>query len=132
MATATMLEVPLVRAGLSRSKQTIRVTRYFARSVMTETTLDANVEVRLPESPPSKFEREKRAFLRLLPSLLATHPGRYVAIHDEQVVDSDSDQVELALRVQRQVGPVAIYVHLVNADQPTTCRSGVVRDLSQG
>ncbi len=96
---------------------------------MSGTTLDAPVEVRLPEPSPNKFEREKRAFERLLPGLRATHAGQYVAIHDEHVVDSGPDQLEVALRVQRRVGSVAIYVHFV-AEVLPTCRSGVIRDLS--
>lgn len=31
-----------------------------------------------------KFERERRAFFRLLPALLGTHRGQYVAVHDER------------------------------------------------
>ena len=98
---------------------------------MSESTLGATIEVELHETPPSKFERERRAFFRLLPGLLATHPGQYVAIHDEQVVDSGPDQLEVALRVQRRVGAVAIYVHLVSDEARPMCRSGVVRDLSR-
>jgi hypothetical protein len=86
-------------------------------------------EVVLPEPPLSKFERERRAFLRQLPDLLATHRGQYVAIHDEQVVDSGPDQVEVALRVRRRVGNVALYVHLVSDEPEPVYRSGVVRDL---
>jgi hypothetical protein len=98
---------------------------------MSESTLNATIEVRLPETLPSKFERERRAFFRLLPGLLATHSGQYVAIHDEQVVDSGPDQLEVALRVQRRVGGVAIYVHLVSDEPNPICRSGVVRDVSR-
>jgi hypothetical protein len=95
---------------------------------MSETALVAGIEVHLPEPELSKFEREKRAFYRLLPGLRATHLGQYVAIHDEQVVDSGPDQVEVALRVQRRVGQVALYVHLVG-DEPAVSRSGVVREI---
>lgn len=98
---------------------------------MSELTVGSTIEVRLPETPPSKFERERQAFFRLLPGLLATHPGQYVAIHDAQVVDSGPDQLEVALRVQRRVGAVAIYVHLVSDEPRAKCRSGVVRDLSR-
>ena len=98
---------------------------------MSESTLGSTIEVRLPETPPNKFERERRAFFRLLPGLLTTHPGQYVAIHDEQVVDSGADQLEVAVRVQRRVGGAAIYVHLVSDESRPMCRSGVVRDLSR-
>ena len=98
---------------------------------MSGSALEALIEIRLPEKPASKFHREKRAFFRLLPGLLATHSGQYVAIHDEQVVDSGPDQLEVALRVQRRFGAAAIYVHLVGDGLRPTCRSGMIRDLSQ-
>ena len=95
---------------------------------MTEAVLDAAIEVHLPDTPPSKFEREKRAFYRLLPGLLATHAGQYVAIHDEQVVDSGADQLEVALRVQWRIGVATIYVHFVGNEPRRICRSEVIRE----
>ena len=97
------------------------------------TTADIQTfEVVLPERPMTKFDREKAAFDRLLPDLLATHRGQYVAIHEEVVVDSGPDQVEVALRVLRRVGNVALYVHLVSDEKHfPVSRSGVIRDLSR-
>lgn len=65
--------------------------------------------------PPAetKWERERRAFHRLLPSLLATHRDKYVAIHEERVVDSGDDKVALALRAYDKFGYVPIFVSLV-------------------
>lgn len=83
-----------------------------------------------PPAPRSKWEREYRAFRRLLPQLLPTERGRYVAIHGEQVVDRDNDEMALIQRVLRRVGNVDIHVGLVT-DQPEPAgRSGVVRDLA--
>ncbi len=42
---------------------------------MSDYGLGTTLEVHLPETPLSKFEREKRAFWRLLPALLTTHFG---------------------------------------------------------
>jgi hypothetical protein len=96
---------------------------------MNETALAAGFEVRLPEIEPSKFERERRAFLRLLPELLTSHRGKYVAVHEEQVVDAGEDQAEVALRVLRRIGSVEIYVHLVSDEPDPVFRSGVVREI---
>jgi len=63
--------------------------------------------------PVTKWERERRAFHRLLPSLLATHRDKFVAIHNEQVVDSGDDKIELALRAYDKFGYVPIFVSLV-------------------
>ena len=91
-------------------------------------TLPAPV-IELPPSPRSKWEREYQAFQRLLPELLATQSGRYVAIHEGQVVDSGDDKLALALRVLAKVGNVPIHVGLVTAEPEPVSRSGVRRDL---
>ncbi len=71
-------------------------------------------EVHLLEPAPlTKGEREMRAFRRLLPELLRTHSGQYVAIHNEEVVDCGSDDITLINRVRAAVGYVPIHVGLV-------------------
>lgn len=85
---------------------------------MTETTTPPTFAVELPTPERPKGEWEYRAFLRLLPGLLSTHRGKYVAIHNEQVVDRDTDDVAIILRVQKQVGYVPIYVGLVTDFPP--------------
>lgn len=82
--------------------------------------LDTSIAIELPTPALPKAEREYRAFLRLLPGLLTTHQGKHVAIHNEQVVDCDADDVALILRVQSKVGYVPIYVGLVTEALPIT------------
>lgn len=48
-----------------------------------------------------KFLRESEAFERLLPDLLRTRGGRFVAVHHGQVIDEDMDEFTLAERVER-------------------------------
>src|SRR5205823_1288190 len=91
-------------------------------------TLPAPV-IDLLASPRTKWEREYQAFRRLLPELLTTQSGRYVAIHEGQVVDSGDDKLALALRVLAKVGNVPIHVGLVTAEPEPVSRSGVRRDL---
>lgn len=88
-------------------------------------------EVDLGQPPRSKLERERRAFFCLLPQLLATHRGQYVAIHEEQAVDSGPERLEVAMRVLQRVGNVDIYVGFVGDLPRPVERSGVRRDLSQ-
>jgi hypothetical protein len=97
---------------------------------MSETTPPA-IEVHLPEPPLTKFERERRAFYRLLPELLNTHRGQYVAIHEEQVVDSGPERLPVAMRVLERIGPADIYVGLVSVEPRQVYRSGVRRDLGR-
>jgi Family of unknown function (DUF5678) len=82
-------------------------------------------------APParSKWEREHKAFVRLLPQLLASYPNQYVAIHNGQVVDSGQDRLELSLRVLKKVGNVDIHVGFVGDDPTPISRSGVRREI---
>ena len=89
---------------------------------------DVTYEIKLPQREPTKFERERRAFLRLLPELLATRRGQYVAIHEEQVAESGPDRMEVAMKVWKRVGGVDLYVGLVTDQPETIARSGVVRE----
>lgn len=67
----------------------------------------------LPAAPEDKWQREKRAFHRLLPGLLITHKGLYVAIHEGQVVESGADKLEVGGRAYKRFGYVPIFVSLV-------------------
>jgi hypothetical protein len=59
------------------------------------------------------MQREEAAFRRLHPTLYKQHAGQYVAIYNEQLIDSDQNQIALYRRVRQQhpgefiwVGPV--------------------------
>jgi hypothetical protein len=71
----------------------------------------------LPTPSEDKFRSEQLAFRRLLPELLKTHRDQYVAIHEGKVVDSGSDQIEVAERAYARFGYLPILVTLVT-DQP--------------
>ena len=82
------------------------------------------ISVSLPASaitppPLTKWEREYRAFRQLLPQLLPTHRGQYVAVHDGQVVEAGPDRRTVIFRALEKVGNVDIHVGLVT-DQPET------------
>lgn len=71
--------------------------------------------------PVRKYERERAAFWRLWPELVKTYDGQFVAIHQEQVLDSDRDELALIARVLHRVGNVAIFVECVtNKPRPLT------------
>ena len=84
----------------------------------------------LDKLPAAKWDKEYQAFRSLLSQLLATHRGKYVAIHEGQVVDSGDDKLALAMRVLAKVGNVAIHVGLVAEEPEPVSRSGLRRDLN--
>lgn len=94
-------------------------------------TLPAPI-IELTAPPHTKWEREHQAFQRLLPQLLTTHAGQYVAFHEGKIVDSGGDKLALALRVLAKVGNVAIHVGLVTAEPQPISRSGVRREVRLG
>jgi hypothetical protein len=63
--------------------------------------------------PETKWQREYRAFVKLLPELLPTHRGQYVAVHDGRVVGHGPDKLDLAMAAYREYGPVDILVRRV-------------------
>jgi hypothetical protein len=71
----------------------------------------------LPTPPEDKWRREQRAFQQLLPELLRTHRGQYVAVHEGQAVESGPDKLAVAGQAYARFGYVPIYVSLV-AEQP--------------
>jgi hypothetical protein len=98
---------------------------------MSDTIVFPTPIIDLPSADETKFQRERRAFRRLLPQLLQTHPGKYVAIHGERVVDSGDDKLSVALRVFKAHGYVPIYVGLVS-EEPQVERVPGFRELSGG
>lgn len=95
---------------------------------MTET---AAMDVRLPprREPRSKWERERNAFLDLLPSLLATHRGKYITVHDGAVAAVGDDPVAVAMGAYARHGYVPIHVGLVTDRPPEPIRLPSPRQL---
>jgi hypothetical protein len=69
--------------------------------------------IKLPEERDVKWDRERRAFYRLLPSLISTLRNKYVAIHEEKVVESGDSVIETAERAYARFGYIPIYLGLV-------------------
>ena len=85
---------------------------------MRNTAAEAPHEVEMPAPELTKGEREYQAFLRLLPQLLTTHRGQYVAIHEGQVIDSGPDDIALIQRVHARIGYVPLFVGRVTDTRP--------------
>jgi Family of unknown function (DUF5678) len=78
-------------------------------------------------SPTDKFQREKHAFFQLLPELLKTHRGKYVAIHNGEVVETGDDQIQVARQAFVKHGYVPICVKLVTDAPPPVFRCPSIR-----
>ncbi len=57
-----------------------------------------------------KIDREMEAYRAMHVELKQKFLGRYVAIHDGQVVDHDSDRRALSKRVRREYGNTAVLI----------------------
>jgi Family of unknown function (DUF5678) len=93
------------------------------------TTLPAP-ELSLEGTAQGAWGEERRAFFRLLPTLLASHPGKYVAVYKGSVVAVGPDQVEVARQAYTRVGYTPVYVGLVTDDPPRPVRIPSPRLLS--
>jgi hypothetical protein len=86
----------------------------------------------LPLQPEDKWRKEQRAFHRLLPELLRTHRDQFVAIHEEKLVESGWDKLEVAGRAYARFGYVPIFVSLVTDEPPKPIRIPSPRLLRDG
>ncbi len=89
---------------------------------MNDAITQAAPDLELETVPTAIWESEHAAFIRLLPSLLATHEGLYVAVHHGCVIAEGHDQVDVAKRAYATAGYVPIYVGLVTTDPPHRVR----------
>jgi hypothetical protein len=96
---------------------------------MKRSELLAAPRVDSPARTASKWEEEHRAFLRLRASLLQTHAGQYVAVHEGKVVDAGEDKIGLGLRVYSKFGYVPIYVGRVTSERQAVVRVPSPRKL---
>ncbi len=81
--------------------------------------------------PPTKFEREHAAFKRLLPQLLKDYRNQYVAIHEEQIVGTGDNILDVAHAAYDRFGYQPIYVDLVTDEPQRLVRIPSPRVLSQ-
>jgi hypothetical protein len=86
----------------------------------------------LEASLDDKWRREQRAFRQLLPELLRTHPGQFVAIHEGRVVESGDDKIDVARRAYARFGYIPIFISRVIAGPLAIRRSCVGRRMPTG
>lgn len=81
---------------------------------------------------PSEFEKERAAFLKMLPELLKTYPGWFVAIRDEKILDKDKDEFALGRRVCRPPHQEFILIERVEPNLDTPLQAGMPACVLEG
>ncbi len=71
-----------------------------------------------------KFRRECAAFDRMLPELLKTHKGLFVAIHEGKLIASGNDWFEVSRQATQIAGNVSLLVTQVTDQPPRPVRVG--------
>ena len=68
------------------------------------------------------FEAEIRAFERLKPELLKTHPGKAVAIYQGKVLETGDTKMEVLGKILEQHGEIHCYVEWIEPETPRRAR----------
>ncbi len=71
----------------------------------------------LEKATQQKIKEEDAAFIKLHSQLVTPYLGRYVAIHNGEVVDNDTDVRALHLRIRQQFGRIPVLLRQVTAEK---------------
>lgn len=69
------------------------------------------------EMDEAPFWKEVAAFNQMPQHQIDQFYGRYVAVYQGNIVDSDVEEAELALRFYRTFGYVPVYIHKVGTEE---------------
>lgn len=99
--------------------------RYQVRNPMIKERIRRQVDQSMPRKSPltkkrrglAKLLSEERSFLERRDELRRKYPGRFVAVHEGRVVDSDDDRFALARRNRKEFPGTCVLVRHVDFDQ---------------
>lgn len=74
-----------------------------------------------------KRELEKEAFRRLHPDLKRQYPGEFVAIHNENLIDHDTDRAALLKRIEKQYPDEFVLIRPVQQEPEVVYEHRAVR-----
>ena len=118
------------RSGMMAGYVTVLMQALLGDSAVNDTTTLPAPDLAIPHGGSGAWEAERDAFCRLLPTLLGSHPGRYVAVHGGSIVAEGADQIEVARQAYERVGYVPVYVGKVSAEPERPVRLPSPRLLS--
>ena len=81
-----------------------------------EALVEKAIRAYIVQTSREKIRRETEAFNEQLESFLVMYPGRYVAIHNGQVIDHDPDLRTLHLRVFDRLGHTPVLLKQVTTE----------------
>lgn len=87
---------------------------------------------RLAFVPNKDWQRERIVFYRMLPELLKTHRGRYVAVLGGAIVGTGDDFITVAQDAYSRHGHIPIYIGLVSETPARLIRVPSPRAASAG
>ncbi|MCI0577703.1 MAG: DUF5678 domain-containing protein [Chloroflexi bacterium] len=79
-----------------------------------------------------KIEREEAHYRSQQTQLLELYEGRYIAMHEGEVVDTDADEVVLYLRVRQKYPSVGILIKKVTPELETVWQARSPRMENNG
>ena len=90
-----------------------------------EVLADKAITQYLRQVAERKIEREETYYRAQHPQLLAHYKGQYIAMHQGQVIDVDTDELALFLRIRQAYPLVGILIKQVsaNSEEVWTIRS---------
>jgi len=90
------------------------------QAVNAEQLLEDAVRTYLRQLERDKIKTEANAFRKLHPELVKQYLGRYVALHNGDVVDSDKDFQALHQRIRQRFGRQAVLLRQVTPEPDRT------------
>lgn len=74
------------------------------------------IQERLERLEIEKLKTEVQVFERMHPELVKQHLGKFVAVHNGQVVDAGADFEALFIRLQQRLGDTPVLIRPVTAE----------------
>lgn len=100
---------------LTLAKETVENLQQTANNLGISSASLAEKAIRqyLRREAAKKIRKEESFFRQQHESLLKTHKGKYIAMHNGQVIDNDSDELALYLRIRQKYPALGILIKKV-------------------
>jgi hypothetical protein len=88
--------------------------------ISAEELADRAIRRYLREEADKKIVREEEAYRQQHAQLLAQYAGRFIAVHEGQVVDADDDELVLYGRIRERFSMMGVLIKRVTAEVEET------------